>query len=722
MTMAGQTYNPGFLSTDELTESFCVRTNEFESLKESLHESTGGANQHVVVIGPRGSGKTTLLLRVAAELRSDPTLSSRLLPVVFPEESYEVGTCGEFWLEALSRLANQAPDQTDQRDLRRSSADIRREHDDRALQDRCLGALLDYADRHDKRLVLVVENLNMMFADMRDDDAGWRLRKTLQTESRVLMLGSATSRFGEIDRPDRALYDLFRVVQLRPLDYDECAVLWERVSGKRPAVGQLRSLQILTGGNPRLLTVVARFGAERSFRGLMSNLMHLVDQNTAYFKSHLESLPSQERRVYLALGALWKPSTAREVANRARTGTSKCSAQLARLVQRGVVATIDDDAHRKEYYLTERLYNIYYLLRSGRGEDSLVNALVRFMLEFYSLPDIAAIAKEAVEDFVAPDANAESVNVAFLKRVFEHPLLQEHIDRSTAIVAKVHDRWQAAQRSATSGDFADALDRYTEVLDSMKADPVHDVIDAGVRTERGGVLVAMNRMEEAVEVFEQVAAQYRHHREEAMARPLCRASFGRAVALELLGRVDEALAEYDLLDARFEAFASVMSIADQLVLAAIAKGDLLNQLNRDEGRQAAYVRAVAHATDTIQQGGTAEPSWILRALESRAYARGMTGDMEGSERDVAKALVLLTEIKPPPNASINRIITLGVLLGSDRMTYLIRNSPAVHMAGVLLVGFAFDMGLRPSVAPEVAEVARDVKRTLDLRRRERKFA
>ena len=69
-------YNPGFLSDDELVASFCVRTSEFESLMESLRESTGTVNQHVVVIGPRGSGKTTLLLRVAAELRSDPVLNS----------------------------------------------------------------------------------------------------------------------------------------------------------------------------------------------------------------------------------------------------------------------------------------------------------------------------------------------------------------------------------------------------------------------------------------------------------------------------------------------------------------------------------------------------------------------------------------------------------------------------------------------------------------------
>ena len=60
------------------------------------------------------------------------------------------------------------------------------------------GTILDFADRHAKRLVVVVENLNMLFADIADPDAGWRLRHTLQTEPRIVLLGSATSRFDEI--------------------------------------------------------------------------------------------------------------------------------------------------------------------------------------------------------------------------------------------------------------------------------------------------------------------------------------------------------------------------------------------------------------------------------------------------------------------------------------------------------------------------------------------
>ena len=313
---------------------------------------------------------------------------------MFAEESYEVTSCGEFWLECLGRIAEQAP--VGERDsLRLTHNDLRTVGDDQALADRCIGSLLDFADRHQKRLLLLVENLNMLFSDMGDPDAGWRLRKTLQTEPRIILLGSATSRFEEIDNSEHALYDLFRVITLRPLDTEECEVLWTTVSGKPSMTGAVRPLEILTGGNPRLLTIIARFGAGQSFRELMGNLLDLVDEHTEYFKSHLESLPPQERRVYLALARLWKPATAKEVADLARVDVNGCSALLKRLVQRGAVTIEGGTPRRRQYYLTERLYNIYYLLRRGGGTDRWVKALIDFMVCLYSPSELENKAKKS---------------------------------------------------------------------------------------------------------------------------------------------------------------------------------------------------------------------------------------------------------------------------------------------------------------------------------------
>ena len=397
--MASRMYNPGFLTDDELAAAFCVRTSEFESIVETLQENTGNSNQHLIVIGPRGSGKTILLLRVALEVRRHAELADRLLPVVFSEESYSVSTCGEFWLECLARLAAQESRAEDGRDLHATYQDLRGIQDEQTLAQRCLGAVLDVADRACRRLVLVVENLNMLLGEMADPDAGWQLRKTLQTEPRIMLLGSATSRFAQIDDPDHALYHLFRIITLRPLDEQECATLWRAVSGASADRGKIRSLQILTGGSPRLMAIVARFGAEVSFPALMSDLFDLIDAHTEYFKRHIEDLPPQERRVFVALADLWKPATTREIADRARIATSQCSALLQRLAARGAVTVHGGTPRRKQYYLVERMYNIYYLLRRG-DPGQVVEALLRFMASFYAAPERLPEAVDAGDDVV----------------------------------------------------------------------------------------------------------------------------------------------------------------------------------------------------------------------------------------------------------------------------------------------------------------------------------
>ena len=88
----------------------------------------------------------------------------------------------------------------------------------------------------------------------------------------------------------------------------------------------------------------------------MGDLLELIDEHTEYFKSHLDSLPHQERRIYLALADLWKPATTREIADRTRLSSSTCSAQLKRLIYRRVVTEDGGTPRRKQYYLVERLH------------------------------------------------------------------------------------------------------------------------------------------------------------------------------------------------------------------------------------------------------------------------------------------------------------------------------------------------------------------------------
>ena len=598
MAIATKSYNPGFLTDEQLRAMFCVRVGEFESLLETLRDNSGESNQHAIVVGPRGSGKTTLLLRVALEVRSDPELSSRLYPIVFAEESYSVSTCGEFWLECLSRLAQQEPSRAGAPDLRRTVEDVRRERNDRVLRERCLGALLDFAEWKGKRLVLQVENLNMMFSDMMDSDAGWCLRKTLQTEPQIMMIGSATSRFGEIDRPDRALYDLFRVLTLRPLDRKESAVLCETVSGRALDEGVVRRLQILTGGSPRLLAIVARFGAARSFRTLLSDLLDLVDEHTAYFKSHLESLPAQERRVYLALAGLWKPATAREVAERARTETSKCSAQLRRLMGRGVVSDAGGTDRRKQYYVSERLYNIYYLLRRSRGMDSLVGALVQFMDAYYSRSELQGIVDDMVIELGAVDPGARLIYRAALERFSSIPELAWHFYREypdhvpddvKAVTEEAAALLQRGGHKLENGDLRGALVDLEDLLEKYRrlTTPTvqHSVLSALVN--KGVILMHLHRDEEAMVACDEAAELFEASDAPELRPTAATALLNKSYLLTRLGRTQDAIDVCDRLIERIPIDGSDR-VAGLVATAFLNRADMLDELGRAKDALAAY--------------------------------------------------------------------------------------------------------------------------------------
>ena len=582
-TQPARKYNPGFLTDPELVETFCVRQIEFESVLDTLRGCIGPANQPQIVIGPRGSGKTTLLLRVAAEVRRDPALSSRFFPVVFAEESYEVSTAGEFWLECLSQLADQAPVRPEDPDLHRTAEALRGDMDDRSLADRCLGALLDFADRENKRLVLFVENLNMMFRDMADSDAGWRLRKILQTEPRIVLIASATNRFDEMGHPDHALYDMFRVCVLRRLDTAECAALWERVSGRSVEQRTIRSLEILTGGSPRLVAIVARFGAARSFLNLMDELLDLVDDHTEYFKSHIESLPPQERRIYLALADLWKPATAREIAVRSRLDTNACSANLARLTERGFVEVDGGSPRRRQYYVSERLYNVYYLLRRRRGSDPLVEALVRFMESLYTPRELMDITSRIGRD--AETCNRETLllhQTAFARLVSSPKLAPYRGALYAAVPANVASGLDLdslrPDGSAVLADGKGSRDGHTMGANGVVA------ADGELTSLREQLLAHANADTE--EEFEEALSKYRiaYHSsgasEDALA-PIARALTSRGIAYGSRGLPKDAVAFFDR---------AVQCVGDNdgqvsheaVGIALLNKGTALRELNRPE--------------------------------------------------------------------------------------------------------------------------------------------
>ena len=475
--------NPGvFQSDQEVIDQFVVRNHEFGMVLEVLRGNTESSScQHILVVGPRGRGKTMLLARVAAEIRTDDELSGRLLPVRFMEESQEISGIADFWLETLFHLARQSKglDADLARELRATHAALSGRWREKSLSDHARAAVLSAADRLGRKLVLMVENLQMLCESV-DRDFGWQLRAVLQSEPQIMLLASATSRFEGLDDAEQPFFELFRIVAVNPLATEDCRRLWQTVSGDSMIGREIRPLEILTGGNPRLLVIVAGFARHRSLRQLMEELVVLIDEHTEYFRGHLEALPRSERRVYIAVIDLWQPSTTGEIADRARMDVRVVSTMLGRLVQRGAVISDPAGGNRKRLYsAAERLYSIYYKLRRERDEAVIVSNLIHFMVVFYSEGELSEIYGRMFVEAAESPAIREGIERAMVEvpefvSTISQTLVMIHdetVDRLGANGVPKDLRANAAQALFNEavtrnqrGDFRGAIEGYDAVI------------------------------------------------------------------------------------------------------------------------------------------------------------------------------------------------------------------------------------------------------------------
>jgi tetratricopeptide (TPR) repeat protein len=495
-------YNPAFLDDETLIRSFVVRNAELARILEVIRDNTDASNQHVLIIGPRGIGKTTLVLRSAAEVRTDPTLGSEWHPVVFGEETYQVSTPGEFWLEALFHLGQQ----TGEARWQQAYEELLRERDEDRLCGRAISQLMDYADTQGKRLLLVVENLNMLIGGQISSNAAWVLRKTLMNEPRLMLLGTATSRFDAIDEYNQALYELFRIIEVEPLDQEEAQALWAASTGQDAPANRIRPLQILTGGNPRLIRILSEFAAKTSFSSLMDDLTRLVDEHTEYFKHHLDSLPPQERKVFVTLADLWDPSTARKVADIARLDVNTTSALLKRLMERGAVTAPYKRGRAQYYQVAERMYNVYHLMRRRGAAASRVHAVVRFMIRFYRDKELVQTTRSMVEEARGLTAERRQEFFTAYEAIVQQarkPRLTKQIIEATRYAFETMPDAPASLLKLVGLEPPPESDDMTEndslVLESVRVDEVEDV---GTLLRLAGHLAKhADRMDEAEAAF-----------------------------------------------------------------------------------------------------------------------------------------------------------------------------------------------------------------------------
>ena len=591
-------FNPGtFQSDTEVTEQFVVRNHELGVLLDVLRGNIESPScQHALTVSPRGRGKTMLLARVAAEIRTTPELARHLLPVRFMEESQEIFSLTDFWLETLFHLARECAshDSGLAEELRDRHASLSERWREQALEEHARAVVLDAADRLGRRLVLMVENLQALCKDV-DQDFGWKLRGVLQTEPQIMLLASATSRFTGLDDAEQPFFEMFRIINLRPLTTEECRSLWEVVSGDRVSGREMRPLEILTGGSPRLLVIVAGFARHRSLRRLMEELVMLIDEHTEYFRGHLEVLGKTERRVYIAVLDLWQLSTPGEIAARARMDVRVVSTMLGRLVDRGALV-VEGSGRKRNYAAAEPLYCIYYKLRRGRGEAAIVESLIRFMSVFYS----EAERTEIFPALISEGADSPTMRPGLERAATGLPEFARFLAGIEPDRGALGDFGARADADAPDYDSIERLLRKISTASNQEAfDTVVDIVDRSVTIQNP----APHRVSQAF------AAWALNMQGDAHAQ---------------LGDTDSAFSAYDAVVERFGNDEDVR-VQGLVARALVSTGDVCGELCGLGSGLSAYDEVVERfdgSKDSWLQG------WVARALNHKGHAQREMGELD----------------------------------------------------------------------------------------------
>ena len=622
-------WNPGTFQSDaQVVEQFVVRRHELRVVLEVLRENIGSPScQHVLVVAPRGWGKTMLLARVAAELRIDRPLSGELLPVRFMEESHEVYGIADFWLEALFHLAGECSSRCPElaRELLETHASLCGRWPEQGFEERARAAVLGAADRLGKRLVLMVENLQSLCDDV-DPDFGWKLREVLQFRPEVMLLATATSRFSALENADEPFFELFRTVDLSPLDTGECRRLWQAVSGDEAREREIRPLQILTGGSPRFVVIVAGFVRHRSRNRLMEELVSLIDEHTEYFRGNLNSMPKTERRVYIAVIDLWRPSKTGEIAVRARVDVRVASTMLGRLVTQGAVV-FEGSGKKRLYRAAEGLYSIYYKVRRRHDEAAVVQGLLRLMTVLYSESEREKLwsgsRREAADSAAmrsGPDRWAgKDLDPDDMSPLLERPMADSK-EQERRLVLEIHEAFTNGAYGRVVGIVDEAMNSPGTVSLPYRPETIGwALLEKADASERLDDFVA------AADTYDDVVQRFGDSESADLEWRVAVALVKKADALGKLGRFEASASTCDELIRRFAA-SEVPLIQEQIASALLRRASVQRELGN-------FVAAIASCDEMVKRFGADASTFdgaICAALDRKGLLQREAGDFRGA--------------------------------------------------------------------------------------------
>jgi nucleoside-triphosphatase THEP1 len=499
-------YNPQNQTKTGLINGFVVRQKIFNRLFNSIKEAKMMVpEQHYLLLGRRGIGKTTMLLRLAYEIENTSELQNWLLPVVFNEEEYGIRRLFNFWERIMDLLGQQYPIFAfDQTERKRISA---LHKDDDAYERALFEHLMSELNRNEKKIILFIDNFGDILEKFSDFELH-RLRKILQGSPDIRLVGASSVVLDALYKYDHPFYEFFQVEELKGLSASETHDLLISLSQhyKKEIVaqivvehpGRVEALRRITGGVIRTMVLLFEIFADDEDGTAFQDLETVLDRLTPFYKHRIDDLSTQQQAIVEIIARNWDGISVKELVEATRLDSKTISAQLQILEKNGVVEKRATMTKNHLYLVSERFFNVWFLMRSGqKSDEKRVQWLVHFFEEWcgnrpnarpYTITqDLSDVVEEPPSVYgtatdgigavpnaqplaqgsnpVSSDLDKEKIYITSLIKdeIYLEKETDEVADHFTLLLAKNQAQWLCEQFASPAGEAVHLKDRFKPI-------------------------------------------------------------------------------------------------------------------------------------------------------------------------------------------------------------------------------------------------------------------
>ena len=499
-------FSPNQTDPELLEAIFVGREPLLQNVLEKIADSaTSGATHHVLIYGPRGIGKSHFTSLLHHRLVSDKKLTESVY-IAWLNEDETTTSMVQLLVRIYRSLCKWYPDEYSAAWLD-ELLDQTPEEISSVLTRRLVARF------EDRRLVILVENLNLLFANL-GTNGQHQLRTLLQEHPFACLIATSQQLFKAVTDRSEPFFGFFQQIPLKPLSLPDAQQLLMKIAetkGQADLVqflntpdgrGCVRAIHDLAGGNHRVYIVLSGFATRESLDQLVAPFQKMADDLTPYYQERLRWISPLQRQIVELLCRQHGTVNPKEIARRLLVDQRSIGKQIRILEEIGYLTSTKRG--RETYYeLSEPLMRLAYEVK----EQSLLQMLIEFLRIWYRPDEMqklrAAGLSQTTQAYI--DAAWERSQTTPDPRL---KLLQQELDKAEAEgrsheLATLWEEKAAASNSAhdwfTAGYYFKTVDsEYTLAIDCYDKAIELDPEDAYAWNNKGNTLNDLGRYEEAL--------------------------------------------------------------------------------------------------------------------------------------------------------------------------------------------------------------------------------